>query len=257
MKQLIFTSSASVVFDGTSLYNVDETRPYCAKHFDAYNESKALAEAAVLEANGKQGLSTVALRPASIFGPRDVQAWPGFIGAAKGGKSKVCVWHAHTAHRTQHTTADTHTAPTQSTEHAAHSTWHLAQQCITQHNVYIAARPRHNSNDTTHIFIQSTTSYAAICTHRSPSSLSQYQIGDGSNTVDWTYVENVAYAHVLASDRLLKDTYALCALMCAPCLVRLACCVLCISHGVVSLCVCVPCVRLLYLVHVALCVGVL
>ena len=89
VKQLVFTSSASVVFDGSSLHNVDESRPYCAKHFDAYNESKALAEAAVLEANGKSGLATIALRPASIFGPRDVQAWPGFLGAAKAGKSKV------------------------------------------------------------------------------------------------------------------------------------------------------------------------
>jgi sterol-4alpha-carboxylate 3-dehydrogenase (decarboxylating) len=35
---------------------------------DAYTESKAKAEEAVLEANGKHGLLTVALRPAGIFG---------------------------------------------------------------------------------------------------------------------------------------------------------------------------------------------
>lgn len=38
MKQLVFTSSASVVFDGSDLHNVDESLPYCKKHFDAYNE---------------------------------------------------------------------------------------------------------------------------------------------------------------------------------------------------------------------------
>lgn len=35
---------------------------------DAYNESKQKAEEAVIEANGKGGLLTVALRPAGIFG---------------------------------------------------------------------------------------------------------------------------------------------------------------------------------------------
>jgi sterol-4alpha-carboxylate 3-dehydrogenase (decarboxylating) len=35
---------------------------------DAYNESKSKAEEIVLQANGKDGLLTVALRPAGIFG---------------------------------------------------------------------------------------------------------------------------------------------------------------------------------------------
>lgn len=35
---------------------------------DAYNDTKAQAEKVVLEANGKGGLLTVALRPAGIFG---------------------------------------------------------------------------------------------------------------------------------------------------------------------------------------------
>lgn len=34
----------------------------------AYNETKAKAEEAVLAANGKNGLLTVAIRPAGIFG---------------------------------------------------------------------------------------------------------------------------------------------------------------------------------------------
>lgn len=35
---------------------------------DAYNQTKADAERLVLEANGRGGLLTVALRPAGIFG---------------------------------------------------------------------------------------------------------------------------------------------------------------------------------------------
>jgi len=68
IRKLVFTSSAGVVFNGTDLIDVDERLPYPEKPFDAYNESKAKAEQAVLEANGKGGLLTIALRPAGIFG---------------------------------------------------------------------------------------------------------------------------------------------------------------------------------------------
>jgi sterol-4alpha-carboxylate 3-dehydrogenase (decarboxylating) len=48
--------------------NGDERLPPPAIPMDAYNDSKAKAEAAVLAANGKDGLLTVALRPSGIFG---------------------------------------------------------------------------------------------------------------------------------------------------------------------------------------------
>ena len=47
---------------------MDERVPFPDVPMDAYNDSKAKAEVAVLEANGKGGLLTVALRPAGIFG---------------------------------------------------------------------------------------------------------------------------------------------------------------------------------------------
>jgi len=118
IKQLVFTSSASVVFDGRHIKGGDESLPYCKTHLDGYTETKEKAERIVLEANGRKGLLTVALRPSGIFGPGDAQGWPGFIEAAQNGKSK-------------------------------------------------------------------------------------FQLGDGSNLMDWTYVENVAYAHVLAADKLV------------------------------------------------------
>lgn len=66
--KLVFTSSAGVVFNGNDIIDVDERLPFPEVPMDAYNESKAKAEAMVLEANGKRGLLTVALRPAGIFG---------------------------------------------------------------------------------------------------------------------------------------------------------------------------------------------
>lgn len=68
VRKLVFTSSAGVVFNGSDIIDIDERLPPPTEPLDAYNESKAKAEEAVLEANGKGGLLTVALRPAGIFG---------------------------------------------------------------------------------------------------------------------------------------------------------------------------------------------
>ncbi|KAG8997593.1 erg26, C-3 sterol dehydrogenase [Tulasnella sp. JGI-2019a] len=76
--RLVFTSSSGVVDAGIDLIDADERLPYPDEFLDAYNESKALAEKIVLEANGRNGLLTVALRPAGIFGPGDRQMIPSF-----------------------------------------------------------------------------------------------------------------------------------------------------------------------------------
>lgn len=68
MRKLVFTSSAGVVFNGNEIKDVDERIAFPDVPMDAYNDSKAKAETAVIEANGKRGLLTVALRPAGIFG---------------------------------------------------------------------------------------------------------------------------------------------------------------------------------------------
>ncbi|KAK0187974.1 C-3 sterol dehydrogenase [Armillaria mellea] len=117
VRKLIFTSSAGVVFNGADIVDIDERLPPPDKPMDAYNDSKAHGEAAVLEANGKRGLLTVALRPAGIFGPGDHQVMAGLYAVYEKGQ-----------------------------------------------------------------------------TH--------FQIGDNTNIFDWTYVENVAYAHLLAADKL-------------------------------------------------------
>lgn len=68
VRKLVYTSSAGVVFNGADIIDIDERLPPPDKPLDAYNESKAKAEEAVLAANGTGGLLTVALRPAGIFG---------------------------------------------------------------------------------------------------------------------------------------------------------------------------------------------
>ncbi|BGP09222.1 Sterol-4-alpha-carboxylate 3-dehydrogenase, decarboxylating [Rhodotorula toruloides] len=117
VKKLVFTSSAGTVYDGVDLINVDERMPFPEKPIDPYNATKAKAEQIVLEANGKNGLLTVALRPAGIFGPGDRQAVPGMMDVLKTGKTK-------------------------------------------------------------------------------------FQVGENDNIFDWTYVDNVVHAHLIASQRL-------------------------------------------------------
>ncbi|KAF8177999.1 C-3 sterol dehydrogenase [Pholiota molesta] len=119
VRKLVFTSSAGVVFNGGEIKDVDERIAFPEVPMDAYNESKAKEETAVLEANGKGGLLTVVLRPAGIFGPGD---------------------HHH-------------------------------QDMLALLEAYLRGQ-----------------------TH--------YQIGDNTNLFDWTYVGNVARAHLLAADRL-------------------------------------------------------
>jgi nucleoside-diphosphate-sugar epimerase len=68
--RLVYTSSPSVVFDGSDMEGVDESVPY-PEHFEAfYPQTKAEAERLVLQANGA-ALATVALRPHLIWGPGD------------------------------------------------------------------------------------------------------------------------------------------------------------------------------------------
>ena len=66
---LVYTSTPSVVFDGTSEEGIDESTPYAETFFNAYQETKAEAEQLVLSSNSAK-LKTVALRPHLIWGAR-------------------------------------------------------------------------------------------------------------------------------------------------------------------------------------------
>jgi nucleoside-diphosphate-sugar epimerase len=86
VKTFVYTSSASVVFAGNDIENGDESLPYPGQFLDNYTESKALAEQVVLDFDGTDGVRTVAIRPHSIYGPRDRHFWPKVIASAAAGK---------------------------------------------------------------------------------------------------------------------------------------------------------------------------
>jgi nucleoside-diphosphate-sugar epimerase len=89
VKKLIYTSSPSVVFDGTDMQGVDESVPYSSHYETHYPKTKAMGEKKVLEANGKDGLLTCALRPHLIWGPEDNHLIPRFIKRAKAGAIRI------------------------------------------------------------------------------------------------------------------------------------------------------------------------
>ena len=70
IRRLVYTSSPSVIFNGSDEEGLDESAPYPDHYFNSYQVSKAIAERKVLAVNG-EALATVALRPHLIWGPDD------------------------------------------------------------------------------------------------------------------------------------------------------------------------------------------
>jgi nucleoside-diphosphate-sugar epimerase len=88
VRKLVFTSSPSVVHADTDIEGGNESLPY-PDHFDAhYPASKALAEQAVMAANGPR-LATVSLRPHLIWGPGDNQLLPRLLERARRGTLRI------------------------------------------------------------------------------------------------------------------------------------------------------------------------
>jgi nucleoside-diphosphate-sugar epimerase len=85
VSKLVYTSSPSVVFDGRPLEGVDESAPYPRRHHSHYSATKAMAERAVLAADGDT-LRTIALRPHLIWGPRDNHIVPRIVAQGRAGK---------------------------------------------------------------------------------------------------------------------------------------------------------------------------
>jgi len=89
VKRLVYTSSPSVVFDGTDMEGVDESVPYPDDFEAFYPQTKAEAEQLVLQANDQE-LATVALRPHLIWGPEDNHLVPRILErGAKGALRKL------------------------------------------------------------------------------------------------------------------------------------------------------------------------
>jgi nucleoside-diphosphate-sugar epimerase len=73
---LIHTSSPSVIFDGSDMEGVDESRPYPKKHPTHYTRTKAMAEKIVLSATREGKIKALVLRPHLIWGPGDPHLVP-------------------------------------------------------------------------------------------------------------------------------------------------------------------------------------
>ena len=84
--RFVYTSSPSVVYDGTDQVGLDESTPYPSDYLCAYPETKAIAERAALAANSDT-LTTVSLRPHLVWGPGDNHLVPRIID--KGGRGEL------------------------------------------------------------------------------------------------------------------------------------------------------------------------
>ena len=72
--RFLFVSSPSVIMDGGDQERIDERQPYPRRFLNLYSETKALAEQMVLREHGN-GLTTCAIRPRAVWGPRDRSGW--------------------------------------------------------------------------------------------------------------------------------------------------------------------------------------
>lgn len=88
IKNLVYTSTPSVVFGKDDLNFVDESTPYPKKFLSHYAHTKKLAEEYVLQSID-ENFFAVALRPHLIFGPGDTNLIPRVIEARKKNKLKI------------------------------------------------------------------------------------------------------------------------------------------------------------------------
>ena len=89
IRNLIFTSSPSVTFDGEHQSGVDESVPYASDWLCHYPHTKALAEQHVLESHSLGELHTCALRPHLIWGEKDPHILPRILDRARRGRLRI------------------------------------------------------------------------------------------------------------------------------------------------------------------------
>jgi nucleoside-diphosphate-sugar epimerase len=94
VRTLVYTSTPSVVFNGSDMEGADEQLPYPARYEAHYPATKAIAERLVLAADGRElrgggKLATVALRPHLVWGPGDTNLGPRIVARARAGALRV------------------------------------------------------------------------------------------------------------------------------------------------------------------------
>jgi nucleoside-diphosphate-sugar epimerase len=90
VQKLIYTSSASVVFNGKPQLGIDETVPYPSEWLAHYPQSKAIAERLVLatatERSERGSLLACSIRPHLIIGKKDRHLIPRLLARAESGR---------------------------------------------------------------------------------------------------------------------------------------------------------------------------
>lgn len=89
--RLVYVSSASAVYEGRDIENGDESLPYSRISQAPYADSKIAAEKEILQASGKDGVLTCAIRPHVVFGPGDERFLPAILTRARAGRLKFAV----------------------------------------------------------------------------------------------------------------------------------------------------------------------
>ena len=141
--RLVYTSTPSVVYNGQSLANADESLPLTTSCPSPYPLTKAIAEREVLAANSAahSGLRTVALRPHLIWGVGDPHLVPRVLARARAGRLRIIgagtnrVDMVHVANA-----VDAHLAAEQALANAQRSTL-SSQQSSTNSNASSGSNP--------------------------------------------------------------------------------------------------------------------
>lgn len=84
-RAMVYTSTMDVLYDGGAIIDGDETMPYPKKFNMAYAETKAIAEQAVIQANGA-AMKTCVIRPCGMFGEGDPYHVSSFLKMAQSGR---------------------------------------------------------------------------------------------------------------------------------------------------------------------------
>ena len=95
---IVYTSSNNVCYNGKPVTGLNSESPYATRLYDMYTESKMLAEKAVLEANGDEGILTAAIRPSGIYGAESCIMLDKFCMEAASGKIVVCLGSPNAVH---------------------------------------------------------------------------------------------------------------------------------------------------------------
>lgn len=89
VRNLVYTSTPSVVFNGRDIINGDEQLPYADKFLCHYAKSKVMAEKMVLKSNSlNSDFKSCALRPHLVWGPGDPHLIPRLLERGRQGQLK-------------------------------------------------------------------------------------------------------------------------------------------------------------------------